>query len=484
MTSRDDGPTFQIGKKARGGKARDEGRLMTNALRAFKHVAKQTAGAAKRGFRAGKRAARATARARASWHQRCSVRMNYKRNETPGQWRSYGAYMDKDAGAREENRGKTNGYTAAGEGVDPAQVLNAWQVAGDELVFRFIVSPEFGDKIDMAEATRVFVTAMERDLGTKLEWVAADHHDTDNPHTHLAVRGRREDGRPLLVPSDYVKGGLMRERAENAVELQLGPRTPVDIADAAQREVQQQRFTGLDRMLKRIARAQPTGELVVDLKDAAVRYQGAHAIEARELGRRLAHLETMGLASHIAGDRWQVRGDFDSALRAVQKTNDRLKQKYAHAATISDPRLPMKVTDMRNARRVVGRVISHGEEESSGKMFTLIEGRDATLHYILHNNAMRDAWRDGQMKPGSVVDLKKTFERDAATGITRSKWSVKNWGPADQVIADPAYLRDAARSLEPAAKPEEVQGTWAGWLGRHDQAVQRAATLKRTDRGR
>jgi type IV secretory pathway VirD2 relaxase len=35
---------------------------------------------------------------------------------------------------------------------------------------------------------------MERDLGTRLEWVAIDHYNTDHPHVHLLVHGRDARG--------------------------------------------------------------------------------------------------------------------------------------------------------------------------------------------------------------------------------------------------------------------------------------------------
>jgi hypothetical protein len=31
---------------------------------------------------------------------------------------------------------------------------------------------------------------MERDLGTKLDWIGVDHYNTDNPHLHILVRGK------------------------------------------------------------------------------------------------------------------------------------------------------------------------------------------------------------------------------------------------------------------------------------------------------
>jgi type IV secretory pathway VirD2 relaxase len=39
----------------------------------------------------------------------------------------------------------------------------------------------------------------ERDLDTKLDWIAADHWNSDNPHVHVLIRGRAEDGTDLVI---------------------------------------------------------------------------------------------------------------------------------------------------------------------------------------------------------------------------------------------------------------------------------------------
>lgn len=39
---------------------------------------------------------------------------------------------------------------------------------------------------------------MEADLGTRLDWVAADHWNIDNSHVHLLVRGADEAGVDLV----------------------------------------------------------------------------------------------------------------------------------------------------------------------------------------------------------------------------------------------------------------------------------------------
>jgi len=70
--------------------------------------------------------------------------------------------------------------------------------------FRFIVAPEdAAEMTDLKAFTRDLVSQMERDLPTRLDWVAVDHWNTDNPHVHLLVRGVAEDGSDLVISRDY-----------------------------------------------------------------------------------------------------------------------------------------------------------------------------------------------------------------------------------------------------------------------------------------
>jgi type IV secretory pathway VirD2 relaxase len=52
---------------------------------------------------------------------------------------------------------------------------------GDRHQFRIIVSPDDGDRVaDLKPFVRDLMQDMERDLETKLDWVAVDHHNTDD----------------------------------------------------------------------------------------------------------------------------------------------------------------------------------------------------------------------------------------------------------------------------------------------------------------
>ena len=74
---------------------------------------------------------------------------------------------------------------------------------------------------DLRGFTRDLARRMEADLGTRLDWVAVDHWNTDNPHVHLIVRGVDDRGGDLVIARDYISNGL-RSRAEDLVALELG----------------------------------------------------------------------------------------------------------------------------------------------------------------------------------------------------------------------------------------------------------------------
>ena len=119
----------------------------------------------------------------------------------------------------------------------------------DRHQFRVILSPEDGKEIgDLRTFTRSVMSQLERDLKTRLDWVAANHYDTAHPHTHVVIRGVDEDGKTLIIPRDYISHG-MRDAAENIATLELGPISQIDVAKKLAGEIQKERFTQLDRDL-------------------------------------------------------------------------------------------------------------------------------------------------------------------------------------------------------------------------------------------
>src|SRR3546814_11909941 len=108
----------------------------------------------------------------------------------------------------------------------------------------------------MRRYTRDLSTRMEADLGTRLDWVAVDHWNTDNPHTHVVLRGKDDTGKDLIISQEYITRGISARAAELATDW-LGPRTELEIQRSMAREVAKEQLTGVARTLQRDAAAGP-----------------------------------------------------------------------------------------------------------------------------------------------------------------------------------------------------------------------------------
>ncbi len=54
------------------------------------------------------------------------------------------------------------------------------------IVIRYGVATRYRPTGGLRTTTRDLMRQMETDLGTKLDWIAVDHHNTGHPHTHIA----------------------------------------------------------------------------------------------------------------------------------------------------------------------------------------------------------------------------------------------------------------------------------------------------------
>ncbi|MGQ0532572.1 MAG: hypothetical protein ACT4OF_07765 [Caulobacteraceae bacterium] len=206
----------------------------------------------------------------------------------------------------------------AGREGDPVQVFDrehdpadgaafVERCEGDRHHFRVIISPEHGAAIDDLKGyTRDLMRTVESDLGTRIDWIAAEHHDTGHAHVHLLMRGVRADGRDLVIPRSYVSHGF-RERAEGLATELLGPRLEPD------RAVRQERLTELDREL--VARARGHEVAMSALPDDGVR--------AARLVQRLNRLEELGLAEPSRAGVWRLDAELEEKLIRLGDQRDR-----------------------------------------------------------------------------------------------------------------------------------------------------------------
>lgn len=250
------------------------------------------------------------------------------------------------------------------EGVDAAGATEGWPK--DRHHFRFIISPEHGDRIsDLESFTREVMSRVADDLGEPgLTWIAVCHFDTDQPHAHVLVRGRRGDGRDLVIPRDYIGYGF-RARAQEVAQERLGDLSRQDAERRVWRETEADRFTAFDRRL--VAAADAHGRV----EDGV---GGTNAWTALTRGR-LRHLETLGLATR-EGRRFRLAPDLEARLRRLQRSKDVVR-------TLNQRRLEgARSIHQLEKGSVSGCVVKSGfHDELGGSAYAVIRASDGAEHY-------------------------------------------------------------------------------------------------------
>ena len=278
-------------------------------------------------------------------------------------------YIERDGVTREGERGQ-----AYGPETDTAD-LKAFEERGkgDRHQFRFIVSVEDAVELeDLRGYTREFMQRMATDLETRLDWVAVDHWDTDNPHTHIVLRGRAGEGRgkgqDLVIAPDYMAHGMRLRASEIATEW-LGPRTELEVRQGLLREIEQERLTSLDRALLRQAPVD-----IVDLTQQPNDRQRQTLLRAR-----LQRLEAMELAERIDANHWRLSPQMESTLTAMGERGDILRT--MHKAL---PRQQREcVMDTGLAAPVIGRIAAKGlADELNDRGYLVVDGIDGRAHYL------------------------------------------------------------------------------------------------------
>jgi type IV secretory pathway VirD2 relaxase len=287
--------------------------------------------------------------------------------------------------------------------------------------FRFIISPEDAAQLeDLRTFTRELMTDVERDLGTRLDWVATDHWNTDNPHVHVLIRGKAEDGQDLVISRAYISHGF-RDRAAERVTLELGPRSELEIRSALEREVDAERWTGLDRALRNIA--DENGD-VADLRPGG-------ADEDPELRRlmlgRAGKLERLGLAEQIGPASWTLKPGLEQSLRDLSIRGDIIKT--MHRALTGAGREPdvagFALHGDAATDQVLGRLVERGlHDELRGSAYAIVEGVDGRTHHLQFS----DLEMTGDALPGAIVEARSYEDaggRRRLSLATRSDFSLE-----------------------------------------------------------
>ncbi len=327
------------------------------------------------------------------------------------------AYLERDGVTRDGSQGRM--FDARSDHADGDAF--AQRCEDDRHHFRFIVSPEdASDLADLRTFTRELMEDMAHDLDTRLDWVAVDHWNTDNPHIHVLVRGIAGDGRDLVIDRRYISEGL-RARAEERATIELGPRSERDIRQALRREVDAERWTGLDRRL----REERDAHGVVDLRPETT--LGGRKDRTFLLGRAQV-LERMGLAERAGPASWTLAQDLEPTLRELGDRGDIIRTMHrAMAGQGHDGEAGRFSVHARpGGERVTGKLVERGlHDELTGEAYAIVDGIDGRLHHL----RFPDIERTGDAAPGAIVETGTWTDRKGrqqASLLVRSDLSIGN----------------------------------------------------------
>jgi hypothetical protein len=242
--------------------------------------------------------------------QRVVIKVSYSPHRAgSGKLAAHAAYLSRDGAAREDEQGCF--YDASRDEVEGlSQDLSDW-TAEDPRHFRIMIAPESASRMDDLKGyVRAVMGQMESDLGIETEWVAVNHWNTDNPHAHVILRGRTNEGHELRIPRAYLSHGLRHQARDHATN-ELGERSMLDERMALDREINAKGLGRLDHAIA--AQLDERGEVLLQ---ELGRGEDGNSIWADALRSRARKLEGRGLVTEVRRNVMAFKDDWTERLSA------------------------------------------------------------------------------------------------------------------------------------------------------------------------
>ena len=164
-----------------------------------------------------------------------------------------------------------------------------------------------------------------------------------------------------------------------------------------------------------------TGVARINIDPTQTGHGSLARVREQSLEARVRILNAMGLSQPAGIHTWDVRQDFDSVLRAMQRAADHQKTLTDHGSLLSDQRLQLSAPKWREINSLQGRILSHGEGEN-GNRFLLLEGTEGRVYHLGYTPELDEARARGDLRVNSIVVFTKTVDENRKRRIQSSIW--------------------------------------------------------------
>ncbi len=174
-------------------------------------------------------------------------------------------------------------------------------------VYRFVLSPEHAEGLDLRQLTRAAIGRLESETGgSALRWIAAEHRNTAHPHAHIVLAGMRQTGpdqyRSLVLSPRRLAG--MKEELMLEIQRQRG---------ANPRQSEQPRASARPRLT---AHPRPIPAALPGLKTPSVR---AHS--RPQVHRRFTLSASALLRAAARRYRWRLQRQVEEEQRRAREVS-------------------------------------------------------------------------------------------------------------------------------------------------------------------
>jgi Protein of unknown function (DUF3363) len=357
------------------------------------------------------------------------------------------AYLERDGVERDGSPGHLYG---ADEKFSADEFRE--RIPDEKRQFRFIVSPQDGAQVDLTDFARQLMRHVEKDIGRRLIWGAVNHHDTDNPHVHIVVRGVDRDGDEFRIDRGYLAHG-MRWRAQELLTRELGRRSEIDLSAERAVDVGREAFTEIDRVIA--GHASPDGSVTLPSLLAAPEGERLACLD------RLQVLEEMQLARKESARVWRLAEGWRGFL--VQRGED-LDAQLRLRALVGEQASRYQVLRLEHPVPVAEcLVVGMGHhDELTGEMFAAIRTANGQGYYLRLSAQAAESFQEGD--------------------TVRVGFEVEPWlRPADRIVA--RFAQENGGLYDPVRHQCALEGLPGGSQpGQPSPAERVAANIRRLER--